>query len=966
MSDNASQDPSDSRDDQNGSESGRESTDRNRSIAAEAAAIAGGEGTATHEVVNIGGSGSSDESDAGSGTAGPDLSHIDVEDLNEGWLEYFPFDDPYEQQVDAIDRCLDTLGKGGYQMLEGACGTGKTLIALISALELIDNYDTHLSDAGPDAQLSTRPERVFGVTSVKQQLRQFIEEVRAINRKLTEDDDTERTQVRGLVLRGKSDMIPYAQAEVGPFAEDASTQQTTTDLRDRTYDLISKDSNITLNWPEDLIEHCEADGCLNHVQGDAICSDHGSEEDRDDSDRWYDPARAKAVATRASEIDGDRLTIDGIETPYPTEVPHTTQVADQSVQNAVPANAQGLFDPFYAGFFAGEKRAPFHFDSGEGNVLDGRTLLREASGAGICPHSAMRKLIERADVILGNFFHLFDPETRHLTEEYLDEETLVIVDEAHNLEERVRDALSDTVSIHALRQAHQDIVTARQYYTGSHQSDLDGDPSADARQQAQQAVSGIRGSVSAEDFRKGLAFLEWLMSTLDREVSEYLDEEYGDWRTAVSNGNIDRYDQEIPLQDPESDEPDRVFLDAINADEEFDGGEIWYDIQGIALATVAIHDFVEESDRTPIVDGVAQTLNQWRTETHIEYFREIVLEYSPKENSDATLPDWTGTFNAEFSLYDCIPSQKLAGIFDELGGGILMSATLSPFDVYSRVSGLHALDTGSVPAVDDHTPTGVEAGGQPTAPPRVVEEVQYGLAFPEENRASLVVDAPKFTYRNRGRPVQSYGSTTPARQTYTDVLTSIGQTYGNTLICLPSYSEAKWSATVLETANAVEKPILLDKSSGSAFTNELLEEFFDGGSSVLITSLRGTVTEGIDYKGERLHNCAVVGVPYVNTQSPQAQAVMTAYDRSLEGAGGGFETAIKVPAVRKARQAFGRVLRGPEEVGTRILVDERYLPGGRKSVHQYLGTAEQREFDVVRPDALKGTLDGFWESVDTS
>ena len=93
---------------------------------------------------------------------------------------------------------------------------------------------------------------------------------------------------------------------------------------------------------------------------------------------------------------------------------------------------------------------------------------------------------------------------------------------------------------------------------------------------------------------------------------------------------------------------------------------------------------------------------------------------------------------------------------------------------------------------------------------------------------------------------------------------------------------------------------------------------------------------------------------------------MTAYDRSLEGAGGGFETAIKVPAVRKARQAFGRVLRGPEEVGTRILVDERYLPGGRKSVHQYLGTAEQREFDVVRPDALKGTLDGFWESVDTS
>lgn len=923
-----------------------------------AAAIAGGKGTTDHEVVNIGGSDSSNEVNGDS--AEPDLSHIDLENLDEDWLDYFPFDQPYKQQVDAINRCLNTIGKGGYQMLEGACGTGKTLIALISCIEIIRNYDEYLTEAGPDAQITTEPQRVFAVTSVKQQLRQFIEEVRAINKGIDETEDTDRSKIRGLVLRGKSDMIPYAQAGNGPFADGISTQQATTDLRDRTYDLIRKESTITLDWPTELVEHCGVNGCMNHIQGDAICSEHGTEEDRDDSDRWYDPARAQAVATRASEIDGERLIVNGVETPYPADVPHTTQVADQTKENAVPANVQGLFDPFYAGFFADEKRVPFHFDDGEGHVLDGRTLLEEASAAGICPHSSMRKLIERTDVILGNFYHLFDPETRHLTEEYLDEETLAVVDEAHNLEERVRDALSDSISMHALRQAHQDIVTARQFYTGGRQSDLEGQPSSEARRQAQQAVAGMQDSVSEEKFKEALAFLEWLMSSLDERVNNYLNDEYNDWRQANSSGRISHYDQEIPLQDPESDEADELFLDAINADEEFDGGDIWYDIQSTALAAVGIHEFVDESDRMPIVDSVAQTLNQWRTETHVEYFREIALEYSPKENPDATLPDWVGAFNAEYSLYNCIPSEKLAIIFEELGGGILMSATLKPFDVYSKVSGLHALDTGSVPSIDDQTAAHVEAKGEPTEPPRVVESVQYGLAFPKENRTSLVVDAPAFTYGNREKPVQSYSSMSPARQTYADILSTLGQIYGNTLLCLPSYSEAKWAATLLKNANTVDKPVLLDKSSSSTFTDELLEEFFNGEHSILITSLRGTVTEGIDYRGERLHNCAVVGVPYVNTKSPQARAIMTAYDQSLDVDGGGFETAIKVPAVRKARQAFGRVLRGTDEVGTRILVDERYLPSRQKSVHQYLGNAEQEEFSAVRPDDLRETLDEFW------
>ena len=77
--------------------------------------------------------------------------------------------------------------------------------------------------------------------------------------------------------------------------------------------------------------------------------------------------------------------------------------------------------------------------------------------------------------------------------------------------------------------------------------------------------------------------------------------------------------------------------------------------------------------------------------------------------------------------------------------------------------------------------------------------------------------------------------------------------------------------------------------------------------------------------------------------------------------GGGFEYAVKVPAVRKARQAFGRVLRGHEEVGARVLLDRRYHADAPRSVAPYLSDQERAEFTRVSPDMLDLGVERFWE-----
>ncbi|ELK48760.1 helicase, partial [Haloferax sp. BAB-2207] len=295
---------------------------------------------------------------------------------------------------------------------------------------------------------------------------------------------------------------------------------------------------------------------------------------------------------------------------------------------------------------------------------------------------------------------------------------------------------------------------------------------------------------------------------------------------------------------------------------------------------------------------------------------------------------WRRAYNARLSVHNCVPGEAIAERLGDFGGGVLMSATLEPIDVFRRVTGLDAL-------ADD---------GRPVA------ERTFGLGFPESNRASFAVDVPKFTHSNRGPP----GEENETRLAYTDAAVEVCErSPGNVLVGMPNYAEAEWMAGALEAR--VDKPVLLDESSDDGATERLKRDFFGGEGKVLVTSLRGTLTEGVDYSGDKLSAAVVCGVPLINTSSPRTRAVKTAYDREF---GDGFETALTVPAVRKARQAIGRVIRGTDEVGVRVFVDARYARDSWNGVRDYLPAQEREEFRPVSPDMLGFGLDQFWSSVE--
>lgn len=49
----------------------------------------------------------------------------------------FGHDEPYESQVDDIVAAIDAACEGGYPVVEGACGTGKTTLALTAGIDLV-------------------------------------------------------------------------------------------------------------------------------------------------------------------------------------------------------------------------------------------------------------------------------------------------------------------------------------------------------------------------------------------------------------------------------------------------------------------------------------------------------------------------------------------------------------------------------------------------------------------------------------------------------------------------------------------------------------------------------------------------------------------------------------------------------------------------------------------------------------
>lgn len=267
----------------------------------------------------------------------------------------------------------------------------------------------------------------------------------------------------------------------------------------------------------------------------------------------------------------------------------------------------------------------------------------------------------------------------------------------------------------------------------------------------------------------------------------------------------------------------------------------------------------------------------------------------------------------------CDASAMLEDCYRDYDQVVGFSATLKPFDYYARLSGLD---------------------------PEAVRTAEFQTPFPKERRKLLVIPQISTRYAHRER---NYGKIADAVRR----ITALRQ--GNYFVFLPSFE-------FLERVVALFQPpegftvLLQERQMRASQVEAILESLRVRSAPTTVFAVQGgSFSEGVDYPGETVIGAFVVGPPLPNYDLEREE--MREYYQRRYGAG--FAYAYTIPAMAKAVQAAGRVIRSETDRGLIVLMDSRFT----ESSYSRSMPADWFDSDVtelVSEGILKEVAE-FWE-----
>jgi DNA excision repair protein ERCC-2 len=175
---------------------------------------------------------------------------------------------------------------------------------------------------------------------------------------------------------------------------------------------------------------------------------------------------------------------------------------------------------------------------------------------------------------------------------------------------------------------------------------------------------------------------------------------------------------------------------------------------------------------------------------------------------------------------------------------------------------------------------------------------------------------------------------------------------GNLAVYFPSYqvlsSFADRCAGGMRGKEVIVEP--RDSADASAALRAFLRLPGQGKAGVIFAVCGGKWSEGLDYRGELLTGAMVVGLPLA--PYTRVRAMVIDYFMRKFGDEGEF-LSYTLPAMNRALQALGRVIRSPEDRGFLVLCEQRFLD------RQIRGALPA----WIREEMVETALEGFGEMV---
>ncbi len=189
-------------------------------------------------------------------------------------------------------------------------------------------------------------------------------------------------------------------------------------------------------------------------------------------------------------------------------------------------------------------------------------------------------------------------------------------------------------------------------------------------------------------------------------------------------------------------------------------------------------------------------------------------------------------------------------------------------------------------------------------------------SFPKENR--LICCATDIT------TAYSLRQNRENTERIVDYITAFAALKKNRAIYFPSYQILE-SYAALASPHISRRKVYIeprDAAGAGAALNEFLSLPAQGESGIMFAVCGGKWSEGLDYRGEMLSGAMVVGLPLA--PFTRVRKMIIEYFRHKYGEEGEF-LCYTLPAINRALQALGRVLRTPEDRGVLVMAERRFL-----------------------------------------
>ncbi|SPP77637.1 regulator of telomere elongation helicase 1 homolog [Drosophila guanche] len=545
------------------------------------------------------------------------------------------------------------------------------------------------------------------------------------------------------------------------------------------------------------------------------------------------------------------------------------------------------------------------------SIMDIEDLVRVGQKLKMCPYFASKELVAQADITFMPYNYLLDPKARKANKIELGN-TIVILDEAHNIEKICEESASVQIRSSDVAMAIEDVTHIMKVFTSGESQDAGADEPKDftlddltlLKEMLLELEKAI-DAVVVDNPTDGTTYPASLMYELLGKANFT----YGNCATIVALlDKLVQYlmvaSQHMTIRKGGTFTLLSDLLTIVFANKE--------SIMGKVHLSFKVHVQVEESNKqTGAKGGAAPQGKQqgWLSKGNI-------TTTGASSKAAKIVNFWC--FNPGFGMEQLLNTQ--------VRSVILTSGTLAPLKPLIAELAIPVAQHLENPHIVDQSQVYVKIIG--TGP----------------DRQQLISN-----FKNRDNP---------------KYISSLGQTILNVsrivpdglLVFFPSYPMLNkcvdaWQASGLWADISCKKPIFLEPRGKDQFTSTM-EEFYqairDSKGAVFMAVCRGKVSEGLDFADRNGRAVIITGLPFPPLKDPKVilkrrylEANRTKENQLLSG-----QEWYNLDATRAVNQAIGRVIRHRNDYGAILLCDSRFQDASQvqqlsKWIRGHLGARPQ-------------------------